>query len=245
MICIINNLKGGRITDDKDRRAMLSILKVYYTPNIFKENYKFTSSNIYYVPRNTEYNDIIEYIKELPLDTKPEVFHLHDNADISKNQLETKLIFKTILSAEGSSGGNNNSSKDSHVLEIISDMMKKFPKNFDIPEVSIKYPTNYSESMNTVLLQEVIRFNGLISVIRDHLYNIEKAIQGLVVMSAELESVSNSIFVGEIPAEWLKKSYPSMKSLGGYYQDLLQRITFFQNWINNGHVIFFIIIIVY
>ncbi|ORX87075.1 hypothetical protein BCR32DRAFT_215666 [Anaeromyces robustus] len=230
---------GGRITDDKDRRAMLSILKVYYTPDIFKNNYKFTSSNIYYVPPNTGYNDIIEYIKELPLDTKPEVFHLHDNADISKNQLETKLIFKTILSAEGSSGGNSTSSKDSHVLEIINDMMKKFPKNFDIPEVSIKYPTNYSESMNTVLLQEVIRFNGLISVIREHLYNIEKAIQGLVVMSAELESVSNSIFVGEIPSEWLKKSYPSMKSLGGYYQDLLQRISFFQNWINDGHPVIY------
>ena len=40
-----------------------------------------------------------------------------------------------------------------------------------------KYPVIYNESMNTVLRQEIIRYNNLISVVRDTLINLTKAIQ--------------------------------------------------------------------
>jgi dynein heavy chain len=55
----------------------------------------------------------------------------------------------------------------------------------------------YNESMNTVLLQELIRFNRLIQVVRTTLLDIKKAIKGLVVMSADLEDVFDSMMVGK------------------------------------------------
>lgn len=61
-----------------------------------------------------------------------------------------------------------------------------------------KYPVRYEESMNTVLLQELIRFNRLTAVVRRSLLDIRKAIKGLVVMSAELEDVFDSMMVGKV-----------------------------------------------
>ena len=56
----------------------------------------------------------------------------------------------------------------------------------------------YEESMNTVLNQELIRFNRLTSVIRHSLQDIRKAIKGVIVMSSELEDVFDSMMVGKV-----------------------------------------------
>lgn len=52
-----------------------------------------------------------------------------------------------------------------------------------------KYPVDYYESMNTVLTQELVRYNRLISVVHSTLKELKKAIKGLVVMSGDLEQV--------------------------------------------------------
>jgi dynein heavy chain len=79
-----------------------------------------------------------------------------------------------------------------------------------------------------------MRFNGLIGVIRSSLVNLQKALVGLVVMSADLEKLAHSMSINVIPAMWAGKSYPSLKPLGSYIQDLVERLAFFQNWIDNG-----------
>lgn len=85
------------------------------------------------------------------------------------------------------------------------------------------FPVVYTESMNTVLRQELIRFNGLTSVVRSSLQNLVKAVEGLVVMSSDLENVYNAMLIGQVPSVWAAKSYPSLKPLGSYIADLLVR----------------------
>ena len=45
------------------------------------------------------------------------------------------------------------------VDQLAEDILSKLPADFDVQTVVEKYPVRYEESMNTVLRQELIRFN--------------------------------------------------------------------------------------
>ena len=65
-----------------------------------------------------------------------------------------------------------------NIQDLASDILAKLPKNYDMEMVMKRYPVMYEESMNTVLRQELIRYNRLLSVIRASLINLQKAIKG-------------------------------------------------------------------
>ena len=227
---------GGRVTDDWDRRTLMSLLTNFYTPAIVDDpNYKFSPSGIYYAPAKGKYQDYLDYIRSLPLNQTPEIFGIHDNGDIARQLSETRQLFESIIKTQentnSSSGGKSN---EETIDEVATDILNRLAKPFNIELCMKKYPVNYNESMNTVLIQEMIRFNRLIQVIHSSLANVLKAIKGLVVLSSELEEVCKSIQVGRVPAMWAGKSYPSLKPLGSYVSDLIGRLKFFQTWYDQG-----------
>ncbi|CAH1180400.1 unnamed protein product [Phaedon cochleariae] len=227
---------GGRVTDDKDRRLLNSLLSTFYNPEVLKKpKYTFSASGLYHVPESTTHDGCVDYIKSLPIIPQPEVFGLHANADITKDNQETQILLHGVLLTQTqiTAGGGG---EDTHemIIELAKDILGKVPDVFDIRAVSKKYPVMYSNSMNTVLRQELIRFNRLIVVVKRTLQDMIKAVKGLVVMSAELEETFNALVVGKVPVAWASKSYPSLKPLGSYVNDLIARLKFFQDWIDSG-----------
>nr|XP_021527285.1 dynein heavy chain 12, axonemal [Aotus nancymaae] len=227
---------GGRVTDDWDRRLLLTMLADFYNLHIVENpHYKFSPSGNYSAPPKGTYEDYIEFIKKLPFTQHPEIFGLHENVDISKDLQQTKLLFESLLLTQGGSKQTGASgSTDQILLEITKDILNKLPIDFDIETALQKYPVRYEESMNTVLVQEMERFNNLIITIRNTLQDLEKAIKGVVVMDSALEALSGSLLIGKVPEIWAKRSYPSLKPLGSYITDFLARLNFLQDWYNSG-----------
>ncbi|CAB0007617.1 unnamed protein product [Nesidiocoris tenuis] len=228
---------GGRVSDDKDRRLLNSLLSNFYCPAVLlEERYSFSPSGVYHLPSDTSYEGVLSYIESLPSNTPPEVFGLHDNADITKDNKATNLLLDSVLltQAQVVTGAGGQDSTDTVVEEVTSDILNRLPPPFNVAAVEIKYPTQYTQSMNTVLRQEIARYNKLTSVIISSSREVQKAVKGLVVMSSDLEDVCTSIKTGRVPRIWATKSYPSLKPLAGYIHDLLLRLKFFQRWIDEG-----------
>ncbi|CAL8325422.1 unnamed protein product [Merluccius merluccius] len=227
---------GGRVTDDWDRRLLMTILADFYNQDIVvKSRYTFSPSGKYFAPSKSIYEDYVEFIKKLPLIQNPEIFGMHENVDISKDLQQTKLLFDSLLLTQGGGGkGGSSSGGDNALYEIANDILTKLPDNFDIEVALLKFPVLYEESMNTVLVQEMERYNTLCVTIRVSIQNLLKAIKGLVVMDAELEAIAGSLLVGKVPERWAKRSYPSLKPLGSYITDFLSRLKFLRDWFNSS-----------
>jgi len=230
---------GGKVTDAHDRHTLMTVLATYYNPGLVDDQgYKFSPSGLYYAPASASYKQYLEYINSLPLVNAPEVFGLHDNADITKDLQEVGVLLEGLLSTQaregGGGGGSGAGSFEAQVGGVAEDILGRLPPNFDLELVGESYPQDYYNSMNTVLVQELGRFNGLLTLIRSSLISLGKAVRGLALMSGELDAVGRALYDGKVPPLWLKKSFPSLKPLGSYVREVLERVAFFQEWVDGG-----------
>jgi dynein heavy chain len=75
--------------------------------------------------------------------------------------------------------------------------------------------------MNTVLFQEVVRYNKMLKIMAESLINVRKALKGRIAMSEELEAITISLFNNQVPNMWADKGFLSLKPLGSWIQDML------------------------
>ena len=120
------------------------------------------------------------------------------------------------------------------VLNLCLDISRRLPEPFDEEAAAEKYPVEYTNSMNTVLRQEIIRFNRLLNYIKSSLHDTRRAILGQLAMIPELEKIHKEMSLGKLPTAWAQKSYPSLKPLGSYVNDFLSRLAFLQRWLDDG-----------
>jgi dynein heavy chain len=227
---------GGRVTDDWDRRLIMNILEDYYNKDVLNDNYKFSESALYYsISAEGNVAKYTEYIKSLPLEDTSEIFSMHENANVTFAQKEAFEMFGTLLSLMPRSNSNSKSGGfEDEVAKTAQSIISRVPKPFNIQAVMTTYPTDYKESMSTVLVQEVIRYNKLLSVIHSEINEVLKALKGLVVMSQSLEATCSSLYVNRVPKTWAAKAYPSLKPLQSWVTDLVLRCEFLERWIDNG-----------
>jgi len=86
--------------------------------------------------------------------------------------------------------------------------------------------------MNTVLTQELVRYNKLLVIMAEMLVELKKALVGEVVMSEELDSAATSMYNNLVPIAWQPDiGFLSLKPLASWILDLNDRISFLQKWV--------------
>uniref|UniRef100_A0A2K6TNM5 Dynein axonemal heavy chain 6 n=1 Tax=Saimiri boliviensis boliviensis TaxID=39432 RepID=A0A2K6TNM5_SAIBB len=230
---------GGRVTDTWDQRCLRTILKRFFSPETLEEHYKYSESGIYFAPMADSLQEFKDYIENLPLIDDPEIFGMHENANLVFQYKETNTLINTILEVQPrSSAGGEGKSNDEIVQELVASVQTRVPEKLEMEGASeslfVKDPQGRLNSLTTVLGQEVDRFNNLLKLIHTSLETLNKAIAGLVVMSEEMEKVYNSFLNNQVPALWSNTAYPSLKPLGSWVKDLILRTSFVDLWLKRG-----------
>jgi dynein heavy chain len=63
---------------------------------------------------------------------------------------------------------------------------------------------------------------------------LDKAIQGTVVMSQPLEDMANRFNDDKVPDQWENVGYPCLKPLSSWIPDLIKRVEFISSWLYSG-----------
>lgn len=121
---------------------------------------------------------------------------MHDNAAITKEIGETNDTLGAILSTMQASGSGGSTNSDEIMTNLANSILNEVPDLYDVKTAEKNYPVSYEQSMNTVLTQELTRFNNLIKEIISSLKDMKRAILGEILMSTEMEAAMISMLDG-------------------------------------------------
>jgi dynein heavy chain len=140
------------------------------------------------------------------------VFGLHPNAEISYFTNTAKELWLNVLSMQTSdSAGSGGINKEEFIEQVASDIQSKLPELFDY--FNIKKAIELPTPSQVVLLQELERFNRLLNVMHNSLFDLKRALLGEIGMSQELDELANSLFNGQLPPMWSRLAPQTLKNL--------------------------------
>jgi dynein heavy chain len=227
---------GGRVTDPADRRLIAILFQDICCEDILDDRYCFSGLKEYPVPVDASYKEHEEFINStIPLNSTPAVFGLHDNADITCAISETSTLFGTaLLTLPRQVSSKKGASTEDQVRARAEEILSRLPEKFDVDDVRMKHPNKLEESLNSVLHQELMRYNNLLGIARTSMKNLKDAIDGNAVMTNEIEVMLQSVYDNKTPDAISRVSYPSMMPFSSWINDFLKKIDFLQKWIDNG-----------
>uniref|UniRef100_A0A803SX01 Dynein axonemal heavy chain 6 n=1 Tax=Anolis carolinensis TaxID=28377 RepID=A0A803SX01_ANOCA len=131
---------GGRVTDAWDQRCLRTILRRFFAPDTLEDDYKYSVSGIYFAPVADSLQDFKDYIENLPLIDDPEIFGMHENANLRK---ETNTLINTILDVQPrSTTQGTGKSNDEIVEELATSILAKIPVKLSL--------LNFQNSLQTL-----------------------------------------------------------------------------------------------
>jgi dynein heavy chain, axonemal len=89
---------GGRVTDELDRRVLVSYLNKFYCEDALSvANFQLSPLPTYYIPQVSQLQAFKDFALNLPVADPPEAFGQHPNAEISYLIEDSKVHFASLL----------------------------------------------------------------------------------------------------------------------------------------------------
>lgn len=181
-----------------------------------------------------------EYIyNNIPTKNSPTVFGLNINAEIIYNADASNGILMTMLSMQtGVEVDSETVNMDDIVRASVNDIYTKLQAPQEEDKVKDQIDSSVDDPKDprfyftaVVLKQEIERVNALIRLVKNNLKDLNDAINGIIGMSNDLESVQIDIYNGFIPKKWKGLAPQTNKKLASWMSHLKKRIEQQNEWI--------------
>lgn len=230
---------GGRVTDDYDRRTLMTYLDEYMGDFLFDKNNEFffaKSHNFSYkLPEFNDKDQMMHLLKELQSFDSPVVFGLNPNAEITYYTNDAKNLWINYLLMEAAGGSSLSTTEmHSYIRNIADDILEKSKFDEDVEKlktIAFERNNNSLTPSEVVLFQELEIFKKLTIKIQKSLEDLKRALSGKIGMSAELDELSISLYNGFLPNQWRKLAPMTQKKLGSWMNHFTRRKAQYRGWL--------------
>ena len=219
---------GGHVFNDWDRRLTNCYLELWLKETLL-DSLPFFPGFMSPPPMNMKgYNEFID--ESFPPET-PACFGMHNNAEIGYRLQQAQGMFDAILNLQPrATGGGGAMSVEDKSKMLLDDILEKLPDAFDMIELEDKLAGEERTPFTSVFLQEIERMNVLLGVMKLSLFELDLGLKGDLTISDAMENLMEALFNEKIPPMWEKKSYPTLRTLGPWVTDVLQRAAQLTDW---------------
>jgi len=224
---------GNRVTDELDLKLLRVLVKQCLSnSSISVDSYKLSDVENYTVPQDGSFPSYLDHIRSLPSVDSSEVFGLNQNSDTEYMARTSLYLISTLDSMSTKpSAGSDDEKVNERLCAMVNQLLAMLPAKFNVQAVrSSKEGADQERSpLDNFLIRELESFNRLLSVMSQTLEALRRGLQGLALMTSDLDQALALLDKGQVPPSW-GSFYFSMKSLAPWMTDLLQRVEALKAW---------------
>ena len=229
---------GGHIVNDFDRLIANNYLEHFLRDELLEEMELFPFAKdekaSFKTPNPTTFDRYLEHIDQnFPSET-PVALGLHPNAAIQTASEASDKLMTLLLELQprdAGAGGGDEKTPRMIAAAAMQDIMDSVADvKWDVEEFQASMNPEDVGPFQNVLILELKALNKLTGFMRSSLATLKLGFEGRLTMSEAMEKLEEELSLDRVPAAWAKLAWPSLRALGAWKLNLLQRAAQLSEW---------------
>ena len=116
------------------------------------------------------------------------------------------------------------------VKRVLDELLEQMPELFALAELEERLLEGERTPYASAFLQECERMNRLLFEMGRSLLELDSGLKGDLSVSEAMEGLMRALYDDRVPASWASRAWPSMRPLGSWLADMLQRQRQLAEW---------------